>query len=78
LSLTVVGDGGTAVVWGGAVVTHGGPTVTEHTLRRVTIGGKSVPSTCRTASFQTPSTRLAGCELTFAVPSGNQEIVIAP
>jgi len=78
LSLTTDGDGGNAVVWGGAVVTRGGPTTTRSTFRKVTIGGKSVPAACRTISFQTSTTRLSGCQLTFAIPAGHQVVVVTP
>ena len=78
LGLTTDGNGGEAEVWGGSVVTRGGPTTTRHTLRQVAIGGRTVPSTCHTASFQTSTTRLAGCLLTFAVPAGRQVIVVTP
>jgi hypothetical protein len=78
LTLTTDGAGGSAVVWGGTVVTHGGPTTTQSTFSKVTIGGKSVPAACRMISYRTPTTRLQGCQLTFAIPSGHQVVVVTP
>lgn len=78
LNATVDGPGGTATVWGGTVVVHGGPTSTTSTLRKVAIGGTPVRATCRMLSFETPTTHLTGCQLSFAVPAGHQVIEITP
>jgi len=79
-SLTIIkeGSGGRARAWGGTVVERGGSSSTETTLRRVTIGGKLVPSRCRLVTFRTRTIQLAGCLLTFAIPSGHQVIGLTP
>ena len=78
LTATVDGSGGTATLWGGAVVVHGGPTVTVRTLRQVTVNGKPTPAACRTVAFATGSVGLAGCLLTVRVPAGYQVVVATP
>lgn len=78
LSVTTAGNGGQATVWGGTVVTRGGPSTMTSTLRKVTIDGKSTRSTCRVMSYTTSATGLSGCHLTFSVPTGNHVIDVTP
>jgi hypothetical protein len=78
LTATVDGPGGTAILWGGTVVSHGGPTTTSATLRHVTVSGKAVAAGCRTVTFDTSSVALTGCLLQVAVPAGRQTIVATP
>jgi hypothetical protein len=75
LTATIEGNGGTATLWGGAVVTRGGPTTTKATLRQVSIGGKPATTTCRVVKFSTAGTALSGCLLTVRVPAGHQVLV---
>jgi endoglycosylceramidase len=76
LTATTSGTGGTATFWGGTVVTHGGPTMMTSSLHTVTVNGKAVKATCRTVRFETSAVDLSGCLLTFAVPAGNQVIMV--
>jgi Cellulase (glycosyl hydrolase family 5) len=78
LSVTTAGDGGTATLWGGTVVTTGGPTTTRRTLRQVTINGKPAATHCRTVHFTTSNVALSGCLLTVPVPAGRQVLVATP
>jgi endoglycosylceramidase len=78
LTATIEGSGGTATVWGGTVVTRGGPTTTASTLRHVTIGGTPVTATCRPVRFRTARVALSGCLLTVTVPAGHQVLVATP
>ncbi len=74
LSATVDGPGGTAFLWGGTVVKSGGPTVTTHTLTRVTIDSKPVATSCHVQRFEAPGTSLEGCLLQVHVPAGHHLI----
>jgi endoglycosylceramidase len=78
LTITTEGNGGHATAWGGSVVARGGPSATEATLRTVTAGGKTVPSTCRTVTFRTSTNHLSGCLLTFSIPAGHQLVELTP
>jgi hypothetical protein len=78
LTVAIDGRSGTATLWGGTVVTTGGPTTTTRTLRKVTINGKAAAANCHIVGFETSNVALSGCLLTFAVPAGHQMIVATP
>jgi endoglycosylceramidase len=78
LDFHVKGNGGTATVWGGTVVTHGGPTVVRHSLHQVTVDGRAVAARCQEVTYSTSSTSLGGCLLRFPLPAGRHTVVVTP
>ncbi|MGH9092460.1 MAG: hypothetical protein ACRDZR_13965, partial [Acidimicrobiales bacterium] len=69
---------GTALLWGGTVVSAGGPTTTRRTLRHVTVDGRAAAASCRRVAYRGAGVRLAGCLLAVHVPPGTHRLVATP
>lgn len=78
LTARVRGPGGTALLWGGTVVSAGGPTTTRHTLDHVTVDGRAVPASCRRVAYRATGVALGGCLLSVWVPPGTHRLVATP
>lgn len=78
LTTSVKGKGGTARLWSGTVVTHGGATAQTKPLVRAFVDGERVKPKRAAAVYETATTGLVGYRVRVDVPRGRHTILLHP
>ena len=76
LRAQVTGPGGTALLWSGTEVVHGGVSVIPIPFTSVEVDGKAAASACRWRTFATGITELRGCVIAVNVPTGTHTLAL--